>query len=90
MYPAIDCSSGDNIYSGFNMTVVYNTKNVSVGEIVVYKAGALWWKYPYVKSAFVVHRVINKTTQGYITKGDNNQSPDPWIVKPWWISWRIA
>ncbi len=38
------------------------------------------------KSAFqgrtIVHRIIEKTDEGFIIKGDNNKRPDPGIVKP--------
>jgi len=46
-------------------------------EIVAYK--------PPFLNFYVVHEVINVTKNGYITKGINNPTPDPWIVKPSWI-----
>ncbi|MCH4816778.1 MAG: S26 family signal peptidase [Saccharolobus sp.] len=46
-------------------------------EIVAYK--------PPFLDFYVVHEVINVTTNGYITKGINNPTPDPWIVKLSWI-----
>ncbi|WP_369610287.1 hypothetical protein [Sulfurisphaera javensis] len=48
-----------------------------VGEIVAYK--------PPFLNIYIVHEIINVTPQGYITKGINNQEPDPWIVKRSWI-----
>ena len=42
------------------------------GDIISYKA----------QDAIITHRVIEKTDDGYITKGDNNSVADPGIVKP--------
>ena len=47
-------------------------KEPEVGDIISYKA----------KDTIITHRVINKTDDGYITKGDNNSVADPGIVKP--------
>ena len=43
-----------------------------MGDIISYKA----------QDAIITHRVIEKTDDGYITKGDNNSVADPGIVKP--------
>ena len=47
-------------------------KETEVGDIISYKA----------QDAIITHRVIEKTDDGYITKGDNNSVADPGIVKP--------
>ena len=47
-------------------------KEPEVGDIISYKA----------QDAIISHRVIEKTDDGYITKGDNNSVADPGIVKP--------
>ena len=47
-------------------------KEPGVGDIISYKA----------QDAIITHRVIEKTDDGYITKGDNNSVADPGIVKP--------
>ena len=47
-------------------------KEPEVGDIITYKA----------QDAIITHRVIEKTDDGYITKGDNNSVADPGIVKP--------
>lgn len=41
-------------------------KDVAVGDIVAYKAGNIT----------VTHRIIDVTSDGYITKGDNNDTAD--------------
>ena len=47
-------------------------KEPEVGDIISYKA----------QDAIITHRVIEKTDDGCITKGDNNSVADPGIVKP--------
>ncbi|QXJ34031.1 S26 family signal peptidase [Saccharolobus shibatae] len=49
----------------------------SLNEIIAYKSPFL--------NYYVVHQIINFTNNGYITKGINNPTPDPWIVKSSWI-----
>jgi len=56
-----------------------NPNDLKVGDIIIYEAN--WFPEP------VIHRVIKvgKTSDGkeyYITKGDNNPTPDPVLVYP--------
>lgn len=56
-----------------------NTSDLNVGDIVIYDA--TWFSEP------VIHRIISKGTSPdgrlyYITKGDNNPTPDPAPVYP--------
>lgn len=44
----------------------------SNGDIIAFKKGEIT----------VVHRIINKTNEGYITKGDNNDVADPGVLNP--------
>jgi len=44
---------------------------INEGDIIIYKHGGI----P------IIHRVVKVTEEGYITKGDANPAPDPWIVK---------
>ncbi|MBR9680354.1 MAG: signal peptidase I [Candidatus Altiarchaeota archaeon] len=65
---------------GFNKgdaLVIGSPSGVEVGDVVVYVNPNLGYA--------IIHRVINATTEGYVTKGDRNPSPDPWIVKPDWL-----
>ena len=57
--------------------IISSPDNLGVGDIVVYVN-------PNVGYA-IIHRVINVTGDGYITKGDRNPAPDPWIVEEEWI-----
>ncbi|QGA68608.1 S26 family signal peptidase [Sulfolobus sp. E11-6] len=50
---------------------------LSPGEIIAYK--------PPFLNYYVVHEIINVTSNGYIVKGINNPTSDPWIVKSSWI-----
>jgi signal peptidase len=53
-----------------------NPEDVKVGDIITFKAG----------ESAVMHRVIEKVVENssyyFRTKGDANEVPDPWIVKP--------
>ena len=46
-------------------------KEPETGDIISYKAG----------DSVITHRVIEVTDEGYVTKGDANDSKDPGIVK---------
>jgi signal peptidase len=55
-----------------DMIIVQGGTTIKAGDIVVYDAPV--YKYP------IIHRVINVTDAGVVTKGDNNASPDPWVT----------
>ena len=55
-----------------DMIIVQGGTVIKTGDIVVYDAPV--YKYP------IIHRVINITEAGVVTKGDNNASPDPWVT----------
>lgn len=44
--------------------------NVKIGEPIAFYTGG----------AYVTHRIVDDTEQGFITKGDANDSVDPWVV----------
>ena len=52
-------------------------EDVEVGDIVVYKH-----TYENGNYKAIIHRVIGKTDDYLIFKGDNNQEQDPWKVYP--------
>nr|WP_282730802.1 signal peptidase I [Methanobacterium alcaliphilum] len=57
----------------------FNAENLQKGDIVIYNA--TWFPEP------VIHRIIyvgtdNNGKKYYVTKGDNNPSPDPTVVYP--------
>lgn len=52
-----------------------NPEDVKVGDVIAFRTG----------ESRVIHRVIEKVESGsfYLrTKGDANEDPDPWILKP--------
>ena len=50
-----------------NMTLVKLTKDVNIGDMVVYKYGSI----------YIVHQIIGRSEDGWIVKGINNQYADP-------------
>lgn len=51
-----------------------NAGDYKTGDIIVYKQKVDGSKI------HIIHRIIDKTDEGFITKGDNNPERDPWIV----------
>jgi signal peptidase len=53
-----------------------NPEGVKVGDVIAFRTG----------ESKTIHRVIEKVVEGgsfyFRTKGDANEDPDPWIVKP--------
>ncbi|MEN4018165.1 MAG: signal peptidase I [Methanobacterium sp.] len=67
------------LYRGDIVIIDNNPRTAQVGDIIVYKAA--WFPQP------VIHRIIyiGETPEGdtfFVTKGDNNPSPDPVAVYP--------
>lgn len=64
----------------------FNPNDAQVGDIVVYNAQ--WFPNP------VIHRIINVTevngSKYFVIKGDNNPSPDPYLVSPSQITERVV
>ena len=64
----------------------FNPEDVKVGDVVVYDAA--WYDQP------VIHRIINITdingSTMYVIKGDNNDRPDPYYVKPSQIQEKVV
>lgn len=52
-------------------------EDVQVGDIIVYKH-----TYENGEHQAIVHRVIEKTDEYLVLKGDNNENRDPWNVYP--------
>jgi len=68
MYPTIK--------NGDYMIIDLTPEDIKVGDIIVY--------VHYIPNKGLIkigHRVIAITDNGYIVMGDNNEEPDPWIVK---------
>lgn len=61
----------------FVITKKVDFEDVEVGDIIVYRH-----TYENGKYAAIIHRVIEKTDNYLVTKGDNNKVKDPWTVSP--------
>jgi signal peptidase len=61
--------------------VPYGDDPIETGDVVVFRH----WKEKY----HIVHRVIAIDSRGLRTRGDNNASVDPWILKPEEVLGRI-
>jgi signal peptidase I len=71
--------------TGFNKgdaMVIASPEDVAVGDIIVYVNPQLGYA--------IIHRVIDVTDQGYVTKGDRNPAADPWVVRPEWVKGRAT
>jgi signal peptidase I len=83
MAPTLNCHSNLTLYRYYNNTPQIN-------DIIIYRLtneDRFIYDFRYT---YIIHRIINKTSAGYITQGDNNPAPDPWIVKPWLIGWNVS
>ncbi len=70
MFSVVSESMEPTLYVG-EMVVIQSVKDYSEGDIVVYMRG----------STPIIHRIIDKTSSGFIIKGDNNPVADPGIIK---------
>ncbi len=75
------------IHRGDVVIVTKNTANIQVGDIIIYNA--TWFQDP------VIHRVISiqNDSKGnilYELKGDNNPKPDPKLVSPNQITYKVV
>jgi len=65
--------------SGFNKgdIMIIFKKDVNIGDVLVYQKPA---QITYLPNYPIIHRVIAVGSEGYITKGDNNENPDTYPV----------
>ena len=75
------------IYRGDVVIVTKNTSDIQVGDIIIYNE--IWFPQP------VIHRVISikNDSEGnelYELKGDNNPKPDPELVSPNKIIYKVV
>ena len=70
-----------NLHSG-DLVFAYNSDDLNVGDIVTYdRPGG---GYP------IIHRIYEINNEGYITKGDNNNNPDPFKLSRNTIKGKVA
>jgi signal peptidase len=65
---AVVSHSMEPTYSKGDMLVVYGVDNLEIGDVIVYKNPTTHLP--------IVHRIINTTKDGFITKGDANPVDD--------------
>ena len=58
-------------YSFGDLLIAVRADDVNVGDVIAYRYGR----------EIIAHRVVNATTEGFVTKGDAMDRPDPWIVR---------
>ena len=72
-YIIVDGKSMEPTYEHGDLVVAYERGTYQAGDIVVYDAP--------VDSQFnVIHRITERTEDGFITQGDNRDEPDGWIA----------
>lgn len=54
-----------------SLVLVKSVKNYEIQDIITFKQN----------KKFYTHRIIEQKSDGFVTKGDLNGAPDPWIVK---------
>lgn len=71
-YTVLSGSMEPEFYPG-DMVIIQNKNKANIGlnDIVTYRDGS---------GVIITHRIIEKTSDGYITKGDNNNVQDDYIV----------
>ena len=70
-----------NLHRG-DLLAVYGTNDYEAEDIAIYQR-------PGTKFT-IVHRIKEITDEGYVFKGDNNPTPDPYIVKREQIIGKVA
>lgn len=79
-YAVVPTSSMEgNQVDSFNAgdaVIIYNTpyEDLEVGDVIVYES--------ITDGRLIIHRIIEETSDGFITKGDNNQTADTQIITP--------
>lgn len=72
-YVIVDGRSMEPTYQDGDLVIARERATYSLGDIVVYDAP--------VDSQFnVIHRIVQPTSGGFITQGDNRDEPDGWIA----------
>ena len=70
--------TGESMEPGLHtgdLTLVYEQDEYAPGDVIAFRAEAV----PGKPGGHVIHRIVsNDTTNGYVTRGDNNDWNDPW------------
>jgi signal peptidase I len=72
-YVIVDGRSMEPTYSNGDLVIARQQATYDVGDIVVYDA-------PVDAQFNVIHRIVEPTSGGFITQGDNRDTADGWIA----------
>jgi len=75
MYPAL--KEGDRL-----IVTPYNGKKPQIGDIVIFSIPD--------KNFYIVHRIVGIKKDEFVTMGDNNVFPDPWLISCEMIKGKIV
>jgi signal peptidase I len=76
-YVIVDGRSMEPTYQDGDLVIARTRDSYDIGDVIVYRApvdatGDVNFE--------VIHRVIDRTEEGYVTQGDNRDRPDGWIA----------
>lgn len=72
-YTVLSGSMEPEFYPGDLIAVKHKNKtDIKLGDVITYRDG---------DGVVITHRIIEETEEGYITKGDNNNVEDSYVVK---------
>jgi signal peptidase I len=77
-YVVVRGSSMLPTYNAGDLVLVLRASHYQIGEVVAYRvpAGEIG------EGSLVIHRIIGGNAErGFVTEGDNNVSPDPWLPR---------
>jgi signal peptidase len=86
-YIIVSGSSMEPTYQSGDLIVTRATNTYSVGDVITYRIPA---GEPGEGTA-IIHRIVDGTSSGYVTQGDNRDGVDPWnpaipdVVGKTWI-----
>lgn len=62
--------------------IPYENRPIEVGDVIVF--------FSKPKNYYITHRVCTVTDKGILTKGDNNDQIDPWLLSPAEITGQVV
>jgi signal peptidase len=68
---AVTSKSMRPTYDFGDLLIAVRADDVKVGDVIAYRLGR----------EIIAHRVVNVTGEGFVTKGDAMDRPDPWVVR---------
>jgi signal peptidase I len=61
----------------------------SCGKPLINSGDVIAFRLP-GRKGYIVHRVVDVSLEGYLTRGDGNREADPWVVKPEQVAGRAV